>query len=192
MLSRNRREGARNLIEARRQFEVQGLPFPHIPQEMEAGFRRLNEWVFGTGHHGRGLYDIDQFIMDALNRPMEEFLLLGQAGRGIQSYAMHYYVARYPLYLFLQIAYGGAYTDSGEAIESMKRSFGQAESLIKNLPGAVRRGVLGPDERWVIADSDLYGSSWIRVNCPDPQDNGHKELDKSRGVLEQVLERLDI
>jgi hypothetical protein len=188
---RRRRKNQRGFLEAQDHFQAHGLPFPYIPQEMRGDLRRLNQWMFGAGHNGRGLLDIHDFKADALARPDRAYVLLGQAGYGINSYAMHFYLARNPLYLFLQIAYGGVYTDSDEAIESMKLRYDLAEWLIKNLPGAVRRGAFGPDERWVIVESDFYGSSWVRQNCVDPKDEGPQELEEYRSTLEQVIERLE-
>jgi len=192
LFQRRKKRTNQDLLEAKGQFEAQGLPFPYIPKEMEAGFKRLRPWVFGTGHRGHGLYNISKFSRDALTRPQEDFLLLGQAGHGIQSYAMHYYVARNPLYLFLQIAYGGAYTDNDEAIDAMNTRYALAEQLIKTLPSAARREDLPPQERWIITSTDFYNSSWVKIRGYEPLDDDFQELDESRGVLEQVLDTLEM
>jgi hypothetical protein len=191
MVRRKRKKGSRDLLEAKRQFEAQGLPFPYIPQEMQTGFHRMDKWIFGLGRHGRDLYDIEQFKRDALTRPAGDFLLLGQAGQENHSYAMHYYVARNPLYLFLQIDYVGAYTDSAEAVKSMTLRYEQAEMLIKILPGAVRKGLLLPEERWVIADSDLNGASWFKTYGYEKEDAVKQELDEPAEVLRTALDWLE-
>ena len=44
-------------------------------------------------------------MQEAGTEPVADYLLLGHAGHGIQSYAIHYYVVRGPLALFLQIGW---------------------------------------------------------------------------------------
>lgn len=189
LLRRNAGKESPDLMEAKRQFHDQGLPFPYIPPEMQAGFRRLDEWVFGIGHHGRGLYDFDQFTWDAITLPAQDFLLLGLGGRGL-SQAIHYYLARNPLFLYLQIAYGGAYTDNADAVKSMTRRYAQSESLIRKLSGSIRADVLGQDERWIIGDSDFYGISWIKTCGYELADAEIRKLEEHEDVLQLVLDKL--
>jgi len=183
-------------LEAARQlFTQEGIPFPFIPPEMRPDFAKLSEWVYGTRPVAPWLYEIRKFVQGAGTEPVADYLLLGHAGHGIQSYAMHYYLVRGPLALFLQIGWGGAYLDKGKAARNMAARFAQAEELIQAVEVAQRQDRFRPGERLIISASDFYGSSWTRIDGVLDEDsfyqsNWHENEDVLRAVLTEVRGRL--
>ena len=85
-----------------------GLQKVFIPSSLEGEMERISDWVFGTRGDARNLYEFIAFVQEAATSNVDDYLLLGQAGHGMQSYAMHYYLVEGQLALFLQMAWGGA------------------------------------------------------------------------------------
>ncbi len=179
------------LEEARRHFAKVALPFPFIPAEMRQVFTKVDEWVYGTRSDIPWLYDIRRYVLEAATKPVGNYLLLGQAGHGIQSWAMHYYLVRGPLALFLQIAWGGAYTDKSEAAHEMSTRFAQTEELIQAIEVAQRQGSFQPDERIIAVFSEFYDSFWARIFGTQDRESflggtWHQDEDVLRAVLSEV------
>ena len=171
------------------------VPFPFIPAEMRPAFAELSEWVYGTRPGAPWLYEIRKFVREAGTEPVADYLLLGHAGHGIQSYAMHYSLVRGPLALFLQIGWGGAYMDKDKAARNMAARFAQAEELIQAVEAAQRKDCFRPEERLIISASDFYGSSWTRIDGVLDEDsfyqsNWREDKDVLRAVLTEVRGRL--
>ncbi len=176
-------------------FTQEGIPFPFIPPEMRPAFAELSEWVYGTRPDAPWLYEIRKYVREAGTEQVADYLLLGHAGHGIQSYAMHYYLVRGPLALFLQIGWGGAYMDKEMVASSMTARFAQAEELIQAMEVAQRKDCFRPGGRLVISISDFYGSSWTRVDGVLDEDsfrqsNWREDEDVLCAVLTEVRGRL--
>jgi hypothetical protein len=157
--------------EARQLFAQAGLPFPFIPPEMRETFEKIEDWVYGTRLKIPWLYEIRQYATEAITTDIADYLLLGHAGHGIQSWAMHYYLVRGPLALFLQIAWGGAYTDEEKAIGQISTRFAQANDLIQKVEEARQKGSFQPGERLIIVSSEFHDSYWTRINYTRDSDS---------------------
>ena len=176
-------------------FTQEEIPFPFIPPEMRPAFAELSEWVYGTRPDAPWLYEIRDYVREAGTEPVADYLLMGHAGHGIQSYAMHYYLVRGPLALFVQSGWGGAYMDKDKATRDMAARYAQAEELIQAVEAAQREGRFRPGERLIISDSDFYGSSWTRIDGVLDEDsfrqsNWREDEDVLRAVLAEVRGRL--
>lgn len=141
--------------QARQQFAAEGLPLPPIPAELAGQLRELGPWLFGTRPGTPGLYNLDWFVEEAAGQPAD-YLLFGHAGHGLNSWAMHYYLVRGPLALFLQCAWGGAYMDRVTTTAVLAARLDLAEQLIQ----AAAAGRLALPERLVVVHSDFYGARW--------------------------------
>jgi len=183
------------LEEAGQLFSHEGIPFPFIPPEMRLAFAELSEWVYGTRPDAPWLYEIRKYVKEAATIRMADYLLLGHAGHGIQSYAMHYYVVRGPLALFLQIAWGGVYMDKDEAARNMEVRYTQAEEIIRAVEVSQRKNLFRPEERLIISASDFYGSSWTWIDSVLDEDSfnrstWHKDEDVLSAALNELQSRL--
>ncbi len=188
-------QGSPALEAACQLFTQEGIPFPFVPPEMRPAFAELSKWVYGTRPDAPWLYEIRKYVREAGTEPVADYLLFGHAGHGIQSYAMHYYVVRGPLALFLQIGWGGAYMDKDKAARNMATRFAQAEELIQAVEAAQREDRFRPGERLIISTSDFYGSSWTRIDGVLDEDSFYQsdwreDEDVLGAVLAEVRGRL--
>ena len=133
-----------------------GLQKVFIPSSLEGEMERISDWVFGTRGDARNLYEFIAFVQEAATSNVDDYLLLGQAGHGMQSYAMHYYLVEGQLALFLQMAWGGAYDDG----EADRAAIAEQFALIPQLYNVVLESELPEDARLVVALSDMHGSRW--------------------------------
>jgi hypothetical protein len=99
---------------------------------------------------------IDQYIDEAVAGEIEDYILLGHAGHGTNSWAIHCYILYRGLALLLQVGFGGAYMEPVETRAHIAEIIEQAGLLVT---AAQSRGVQD-SRRMVVAVSDFYGSRW--------------------------------
>jgi hypothetical protein len=92
------------LSQARAVFSKAELAFPAIPKDLAARLVEREPWVFSTRPLPAWTYEIDRFVDEARSGVVDDYAVLAHAGHGANSYALHYYVVRGPLALFLQLA----------------------------------------------------------------------------------------
>ena len=133
------------------------LLLPPIPQSFRSSVEELGSGVFGTAWaKGRSLYNVQAFMNEAMNNANARFFVFGQAGHGINSWAMHYYLVDGPIALFLQLPYGGAYMSREASIGAITGAWG----LIKDLIRAADEAEVATEERLYIVESPLSASRW--------------------------------
>jgi hypothetical protein len=162
-------EKPRNLTldTVKRLFSEAGLPLPPIPSNLAPQLQPLKEWVFGTRFDTPDPYDFDWYVREYLSNAIaEDYLVFGHDGHGINSYALHYYLVRGPLAVFDQLAWGGVYTTNNLALDLIKTHFVQLQDMIEALDTALDRGLLDPNERFILVLSDFSTSRWTRTNAP--------------------------
>jgi len=166
-------ESVTALDEARQLFAGEGLDLPYVPPEMQPALRRLRDWVYGTRPDSLGLYNVRGYGLEAGTTPVADYVLFGHAGHGLSSYALHYYLVRGPLALFVQVAWGGAYGDRQRAAQAVATRLDQAEALIHAAGAARQQGhlpALPVGERLVVVAADFFQAAWRRVPGPLPLD----------------------
>ena len=166
--------------QAQQQFGAEGLPFPPIPPELVGQGRQLGPWLFGTRPGTPSLYNLDWFVEEIAEQPAD-FLLFGHAGHGANSWAMHYYLVRGPLALFLQCAWGGAYMDRAKTTQALAHRLALAEQLIQAVEAARLTG------RLVVVYSDFYGARWQLTDPGDPAGNEGGAWREGPSALEEAL-----
>jgi hypothetical protein len=114
--------------------------------------------------------------------PVEDNLLMGFAGHGTSSWALHYYFVQGPLALFLQLAWGGAFDDPEAAANRIEGCLELAEDLRLDIAEVKRAGRLPRDQRLVVVESDFTQSrsGWIPLS---PAGAGTVEWQKDPPVL---------
>lgn len=180
---------ATTLAEAQQRFSDEGLPFPWVPPEMAADFAKVDEWVYSTRSDTPNPYDFGWFSKEVATQPVDDYVLVGHAGRGTNSYAIHYYLVRGPLALFLQLSWGGAYTDNAKAAQKLTTAFTKAEVLARAVAAAQQAARFQADERLILTISDMSGSYWIRLQGTTDTDSFIRSPDwqQSDAVLNDVL-----
>jgi hypothetical protein len=184
---RSRSVAGNALAELERRFTQEALPLPPIPDELRSALRRLGPWTFGSRAVDHDLYDQTPFIAEWERGEVEDYLLLGHAGHGVNSYAMHYDLVRGPFAVFLQSAWGGAYTDADEARRVLAVRFAQIDQCLGAMEEATRAGLVGPGARIGVVVSDFYGSRW---SCPVDGAAAKPRWQRTADALNEALEYL--
>ena len=188
-------ESVAALNEARRLFAAEGLPLPYVPAEMQPAVRRIRQWVYGTRPDDMGLYDVRAYGLEAGTTSVSDYVLFGHAGHGVSSYAIHHYLVRGPLALFVQVAWGGAYGDRRRATEAVAARLAKAEALTLAVEAARQRGHFVPGERLFVVAADFFQAAWRRVPGPLPLEEFARPAAWRQGegetLLQAVLEALD-
>ena len=150
-----------------------GLILPPIPHELGTRLRELGPWHFATPnvppYHPYNFFD---WVYYGLRPRCRDFLVLAHAGYGINSWALPSYMVRGPLRLFLQLSWGGVYTNEENVRAMINSCFGLASDFIPAMDQAVQAGRIAQDQRIVIAASGFYGSRWFKPGeRPPPRKN---------------------
>lgn len=143
-----------DIEKARKLFGDAGLSFPMIPDRFAGGLREHGRWLFSTRELKMSPYNL-QYYVDESEGPAE-YVIIGQSGHGVNSYAIQYYHVSGPLRLFLHLGWGGVYMDAGTAASKVRECF----SLADNIVYEVTNGWLHDINHLLIVASDFYGSYW--------------------------------
>jgi len=150
---------ASDIAKARQLFQDEGLSFPTIPEELAAQLKELGPWLFSTRPIGVTPYNLEYYVHEAERTRVEDYALLCHDGHGINSYAIHYYVVQGSLRMFLQLGWGGVYTNAKAAAALIRDCFSVADQIVTEAP---KVGRFPAGERLTIVGSQFYGSYWLQ------------------------------
>lgn len=118
-----------------------GLAQPPIPPALAPALRQFEPWWFGT-RKTEALYGGAPLLLAEVgDADVPDYLIIGHAGHGINSYALHYFLRLRPLLLLFELRFGGAYTNPEHARAEIAEAFAAAEALVAAVPALERRGV---------------------------------------------------
>jgi len=175
-----------NIQTAHSLFAIEGLILPFVPASLQTDFKELAEWVYGTRDNTPPLYNIRHFVQEA-EAGTDDYVLIGHDGHGVNSYAMHYYLVYGAINLFIQMSWGGAYTDNAKAAKRISNVFAQAEKLVKTAISLQQTGTL-QDDRFMVILSNLYDQDrWRRFGSSD---NGWHNTYTAIPDMQEILDSL--
>lgn len=128
------------------------LPPPPLPEALAKRLDELAPWVFATRPLPARPYDIGVFVREALETPPADYAVFAHDGHGMNSVALHLFLVRGGLAVFLQIPWGGAFMDGEETDLAVREAFAAVGRVSEMRP---RQG-----ERIVLVDR-IGGSSAI-------------------------------
>jgi hypothetical protein len=146
-----------DIKKARELFREAGLAFPTIPEDFAAMFKEQGKWHFSTRELKMSPYFLGYYVQEVEDSSVEDYAALCNAGHGINSYAIHYYLVFDTLRMFLQLGWGGVYMDADAAASKIRECFSLADQIV---PAATTGGKLGAGERLTIVCSDFKDSYW--------------------------------
>jgi hypothetical protein len=163
------------LEQARVLFKGAGLDLPPIPEELRQNFKERDRWCYSSRPVKIWPYEFDEYVKEAESKRRSDYVLVAHAGHGVNSYAIHYYLVRGPLRLFLQLAWGGIYEDKAKTTAAVNKCFGLVSKLLEVLD---KKGNSRSKSTMLIAASDFYGSRWVTLgmNQQEGQDKKPVEL----------------
>jgi hypothetical protein len=167
---------------ARHLFQMAGLAFPEIPQELAVRLKERGEWLFSTRETEISPYDLYHYVDEGDDAFLEDYAILYQSRHGENSSAIEYYLVHSNLRMFLQLAWGGVHMDAQRAAADIGWCFGLADEIDWTM-NAVPRPKWGPS--LIIVGSDFHLSYW---SAPG---KARDEEEKSPGqVLAEALQWL--
>lgn len=149
------------------QFERAGLGVPPAPAGLRSAVRRHEDWLFDSRDTTQqfSMYALHEWVREATSRPVGNYVALGHAGHGLNSYAIHYYLVCGQLALFTQTHWGGVYQDPDESTARVAATLARCAQLIEAYEAAAAAKTLPPSPaRLVVVESDFSGEicQWIR------------------------------
>ena len=152
-------------------FLEQQLPIPILPGEIAQRIRRVAPWMWTSRESWTSPYDLSAWLSEVLKHPTEDYVMIGHAGHGMNSYALHYYLVYGPLAVFAQFHWGGAYTDQSRTVLSLSRLYEAVESMLTGIAAAVREGRLPESARLIVKQSDFAGHGWRLLESPSESED---------------------
>lgn len=155
-----------------------GIGPPPVPERFGAALRRVSSHAFATRELTMSTYNIEDWVTE---QDVPEYLVVGHAGHGVNSYAISYFLVQRNLRLFVQVGLGGVYMDVERARAAVCDGFQAAGGLI----GAAERAFspcrgLAP---MLVVASEFYGSRW----CVEGEPIDVAEADSGVGAVLECI-----
>ncbi|HAS52367.1 MAG TPA: hypothetical protein DCS21_11755 [Gammaproteobacteria bacterium] len=129
-------------------------PQPFIPPMLENTLIRRDDGPYVTPNTPDVWpFEFQPMVDYAVQQPDEAFAVLGVAGRGINTWAVHYFVALPAGAVFVQLTWGGVYSSGEEDRERVSAALADASALVHAMDASSSRR---SGERWVIVASDFH------------------------------------
>lgn len=109
-----------------------GMDVPPVPEKFGATLRRRSQDAFATRELPWSPYEVEAWVTE---EGAPEYLLVGHAGRGVNSYAISYFLMQRNLRLFIQVGLGGVYMDAEKSRRAVCEAFSAAARLISQCRG---------------------------------------------------------
>ncbi len=171
-------------------FAAEGLPFPPVPDPLGDSLQKQRNGWYATRPVASTPYDLEHFVAEVESAPgVVDYALVGFDGYGTNTWAVHYYLVARSLGLFIQMPWGGAYTDAESARADIAGMFDWAAMLQSRLQQAEALHTIPDGMRLVVCASRLghAGWRWIRAG----QDADALPWNPAAGMLGSILAELD-
>jgi len=170
-------------------FKKEGLSCPHVPPHLASSLQ-ADGTVFSTRPLPSSPYDIEHFLMEIEAEPgLPDYAVVGFAGHGTNSWAMHHYVVDKGLALFIQLPWGGAYLDPEPARQEISEMARWAMELQGQLDRANGLRKIPAGVRLLVAASRLGPAGWHWL-VPG-QDNAAAPWNPAEGMKAAILQEVD-
>ena len=155
------------MVEVELRFREAGLPSPPVPVALRGRIRARNEWIFSTRTGVPDPYALDWYLDEAAAGWPADYAVVGHDGHGMASWAIHLYVVSGPVGVFIQVPFGGAYTDDTAAAREIGSAFRAAERLL-DAGGSAPAGAGPVVVVWGVWAGHLWGSPGALAASSDP------------------------
>jgi hypothetical protein len=137
-----------------------GLAMPPMPETAEARLKEREEWCFSTRSFKESPSNLLHYVRKAIGGVSPDYVLVASAGEGPADVALHYYLVRGILQLFVQVRWVGSGAAPGRTNELARECLVLAGELVTAVPGALYRGLLDPGGRLTVVATDRGDSFW--------------------------------
>jgi hypothetical protein len=172
-------------------FEREQLPFPPVPPALAKALRlQQDAALFSTRPLAARPYHLEPFLAEVAAHPeLPAYATIGFDGHGFNSWAAHCFVVTDALALFIQLPWGGAYTDAERARADIADLFAWADQLQAKVQLAHEQQKIPAGRRLQVAASRLGTSGW-RWLMPGA-DNTNAPWNEPAGMKAALLQLLD-
>jgi hypothetical protein len=171
-----------DIEKARQVFEKAGLAFPTIPEKLAEQLKEQSKWVFSTRPIDEWPYFLNSYVKEAEKPEVDDYVVLCHAGHGVNSYAIHYYLVQGSLRMFLQLSWGGIYSDESKDAARIRDCFSLADQI------ASMAKTVGPFQagtHLTVVVSNFGGSYWL-----PPGKSRRGEASGDKGTLQVLTQTL--
>ncbi|MGB3068342.1 MAG: hypothetical protein WBC18_07340 [Ottowia sp.] len=183
-----------DLLQAQAFLRTEGISFPSLPNGLAEQLRERRNGVFSTRAQAASPYALEAYVSEWLRSenpatPLE-YAVIAMDGHGVNSWAFHYYLVAGPLALFIQLPWGGAYTDKALALAEIERIMTWAQPLPERLNQLQGQGRLDPTQKLVVVLTHFSDArwAWVRLNDVAPEDIAWQPAQQ---MLAHINEELD-
>jgi hypothetical protein len=152
---------------AREAFAGEGLPWPPVPERLASALQaagNMADGVFASRALTIGPYALEAYVGEVLRELPDDYALVGFDGHGMNSWAVHFFLVQGPLGLFVQLPWGGAFTDAEADRAEVARVFAWAERLLTRVTALQTAGRWPAGRRLVVAATWLRQPRWAWVS----------------------------
>ena len=144
---------------ARALFAAEELPFPPVPGHLEGLLRPAGPAWFATGPVASSPYGLEDLLARAQGGNTD-WAVIGFDGHGVNSWAAHCYVVIRALALFVQLPWGGIYTNPARARQDIAAMFDWAARLQATLARAEAARHVPPGLQLQVVASRFTPARW--------------------------------
>lgn len=177
---------------ARALFTGEGLPVPPLGAAVTARLGATDDpHVFSTRPDlPASPYNVELFIGElARGKGPSDYAVVGMAGHGFNSWALHYFRVMPGLALLIQIEWGGAYTDQELSREMAALFFAWAQRMQAKAEAAREAGTLPFDRTLLFVVSPFVPSGWAWIEGAPGR--GAVKLDGESPIAKRAEEAFD-
>jgi hypothetical protein len=143
-----------------------GLGFPKIPTALAAQMKERGEWLFSTRPITMSPYNLQHYVHEVDQGPVEDYAVLSHSGHGVNSYAIQYYLVYGALRMFLHLNWGGIYSDAMADAAKICACFSAADQVVGT---AKKAAIFDASELPTIVASDFYAPAIGARDWSDPK-----------------------
>lgn len=144
-------------------FKKEGLNFPSVAEKFPQ-LKKLSSFLFSTrSDDALDPYSLSWFLNEIETKKVDDYLIIGHTGHGVNSWAMHVYFVHGPFACFLQKRWGGVYDDPKRSTELFNRALLAIEHIQKHLAKAQEENKLKDNQRLVLVESDFSDNKWTWI-----------------------------
>lgn len=155
------------LDQMKTRFAKAGLPIPPRLDEFGNAWLQINKDAIATCAPVATLYDLHAFLNEAEAADSPDYAALGFDGHGVNSQALHFYIVRGPVAIFLQLKWGNVFDNVSDQLNRIEGAFSLANQLLERSSVAYAEGRFPPGQRMIVKVSDFSESGWHWAGQPD-------------------------
>ncbi len=157
-----------DLLHAEAFLRTEGLSLPALPPGLAAQLRERAPGLYSTRELAAPAYSLEAHVDGLLHSTHPgDYAVLAMDGHGIQSWAFHYYLVHGPLALFVQLPWGGVYTDVADARAEIERVLAWARPLPQRLADLQQQGRLTPAQKLLVVLTRFGEPRWAWIQSPE-------------------------